>query len=596
MIRTKFKSDCLKSISAYVAAVILCLLILIWVMELWRADLSVPFSYSGDALLSSMSIKGMIDNGWFLHNDFVGMPTGLDLHDFPGSDFFHLLLFKIISLFSPDYAVVMNLFFLLTFPLTTLTSLFVFRQFKLSYAPSIVISLLFAFLPFHFLRGQNHILIASYYMIPLMVMVILWVYSEEPFLFKHDPNNGKLKFEYNFKSISSIVICLLVASTGLYYAFFACFFLLVAGLPIFLHGRIRCNLLILETLIALIIFGTFANILPNMAYVYKHGMNSEAVQRSPVESEMFGMKIDQLLLPVDEHRLPFVAGMKEKYNKIAPLVNENSTSSLGIIGGFGFLILIGRLFYKPSQNGIEKLNDNLSMLNLSSVLLATIGGFGFFAALVIPGIRSYNRISVYIAFFSLFAVALLLERFCQKYVKSNFTKYIYYALLGFILMIGILDQTNKSYVPTYDYIKAEYAGDEIFISQIEASVPTNAMIFQLPYISFPENLSELEMGDYELFRGYLHSKNLRWSYGAMKGREGDAWQRQVSQKPLNDFVKDISLAGFDGIYLDRRGYDDKGAGIEAGLSSLLDTNPMVSDNNSLVFFDMSKYNNKSKQK
>lgn len=595
MIRTEFNNNVWKNILAYAAAVALCLAILIWVMELWNANLHIPFSYSGDALFSGMSIKGMIDNGWFLRNDFVGMPTGFDAYDFPSADVFHLLMLKFISLFSSDYAVVINSFFLLTFPLTTLSSLFAFRQFKLSYASSIVASLLFTFLPFHFLRGEYHILVAAYYMIPLIVMVILWVYSEEPFLFKNNPDNGRLKFEFNFKSTASIVICLLVASTGLYYAFFACFFLLIAGVPIYLLKRKRYNLLIIETLIALIIIGTFANILPNIAYVYNHGTNSEAVQRSPVESEMFGLKIDQLLMPVDGHRLPALANLKNKYNRIAPLVNENRSSTLGFIGSIGFLILIGKLFYKSHQNCTEILNDNLSKLNLSAVLLATIGGLGFFVALVIPGIRSYNRISVYIAFFSLFAVSLLLDRYYRKFVKTKISRYFYYGFLLLILTIGILDQTNKSFVPPYDLLAAEYASDGKFISEIEASVPANAMIFQLPYVSFPENLSELNMGDYELFRGYLHSNNLRWSYGAMKGREGDFWQRKVSQMPLNEFVENLSLAGFNGIYIDRRGYEDKGTEIEAGIKSLLKIEPIISEDNNLVFFNMNEYNKKMKE-
>lgn len=595
MIKIKPKSDSLKNILAYVASVVICILILIWVMELWKADLSVPFRYNGDALLSGMSIKGIVDNGWYLHNKFIGMPTGHDAYDYPSADNYHFLLIKIISYFSSNYAVIMNLYFLLTFPLTTLTSLFVFRQFNISYVSSIVISLLFTFLPFHFMRGQSHIFIAAYYMIPLMVMVILWVYIDKSFLLNYDSDSGKLKFELNSKTIASIVICLLVASAGLYYAFFACFFLLVAGMQVLLLKRKKHDLLIIEILIGLIVVGTFANIMPNMVYVHNHGMNTEAVQRSPVESEMFGIKIDQLLMPVDGHRLSYIAALKNKYNSIAPLVNENSSSSLGLIGSIGFLILIGRLFYKHPMNSDKGIKDNLSILNMSAVLLATIGGFGFFFALIIPGIRSYNRISIYIAFFALFAVNLLLDDLYKKYVKTKVSRYLYYILLGIILVIGILDQSNKSMVPRYDLLKSEYVNDSEFVSQVESSVPVDAMIFQLPYLSFPENLQVKKMGDYELFRGYLHSKHLRWSYGAMKGREGDAWQREVAAKPLNEFLETLSFAGFDGIYIDRSGYEDKGAGVEAGLSSLLNAEPLVSANNRLVFFNMEDYNKRLKE-
>jgi len=42
----------------------------------------------------------------------------------------------------------------------------------------------------------------------------------------------------------------------------------------------------------------------------------------------------------------------------------------------------------------------------------------------------------------------------------------------------------------------------------------------------------------------------------MAGRNGD-WQKQVSGKPVDDFLKTISLAGFNGIYIDRRDFQIK---------------------------------------
>jgi phosphoglycerol transferase len=561
-------------------------------MELWNADLDIPFRYTEDTLWNCMSIKGVIDNGWYLHNNFVGMPTGLDIHDFPSPDVFNFLLIKIISFFNSNYAFVMNFYFLLTFPLTTLAALFVFRNFHFSYAPSIVVSLLFTFLPYHFMRGEKHLFLASYFTIPLMVMVILWVFSDDNILFSHNKDKDSLKFEFNFKSLACFVICLIVASTGIYYAFFACIFLIIAGIRVLIARKRKYSFLAVETLITVIIIGVLINILPNIVYVYNHGMNAESLQRSPVEAEYYAMKIDQLILPVDGHRIEYMSDFKERYNEIAPFVNENTSSSLGIMGSIGFLLLISRLFWKTPQNHTMELSNNLTLLNLSAVLLATVGGFGYFIALIVPGIRSYNRISIYIAFFSLFAVNMLLENLYQKYKEKNFQRYLYYGFLGLLLTIGVLDQTNKTFVPQYELIKSEYINDSEFINKVESSLPEYTMIFQLPYMSFPENLQFLKMGDYQLFRGYIHSKTLRWSYGTMKGREGDRWQRVVTSRPTDEFLKSLSTEGFQGVYVDREGYEDSGAGIEAELKRLLDTEPIISANNRLAFYSMEEYNKK----
>src|SRR5690606_17161453 len=132
--------------------------------------------------------------------------------------------------------------------------------------------------------------------------------------------------------------------------------------------------------------------------------------------------------------------------------------------------------------------NSLVLLNISAVLLATIGGFGsIFALLISPQIRAYNRISVYIAFISLFALAVLIDLLIKKYNKS---KLHYTAMVGVIcilIIIGILDQTDRSLIPNYQLLKEEYLNDREFVGNIESSVPESSIIYQLPYVPFPEN-------------------------------------------------------------------------------------------------------------
>src|SRR5690242_13633101 len=76
----------LRIASQYIAAVVLCGLILCVVLSLWRADLRVPLHYNGDALLHAMFIRGIIDNGWYWQNPSIGAPPGLKMYDFPAVD------------------------------------------------------------------------------------------------------------------------------------------------------------------------------------------------------------------------------------------------------------------------------------------------------------------------------------------------------------------------------------------------------------------------------------------------------------------------------------------------------------------------------
>jgi phosphoglycerol transferase len=579
----------------YTSALIMTLLILMWVMRLWQADLRIPFTYTGDELAISTFVKGMIDNGWFLHNSFIGMPFGLDRNDYPMSDTLNILLLKIVSLFLPNWALTLTVSYLGTFLLTTLSTMFVFTQFGISYLPSLLASLLFSFVPYHFIRGDGHFFLSAYYMVPLIVMVILWVYSEENFFFVQDKTTGKRKlYLLNFKVIVSVIIALLVASAGVYYAFFAAFFLFISGISGYCHKKSVEPLLVSGLLVTLIATGVLINILPSLVYKYKHGENIRVAKRNSEEAELYGMKIAQLLLPVSGHRFYKWANLKAQYNSTAPLVNENDSATLGIIGSLGFLSLTGSLFCRGKDHYVNpNLRDYyllLSFLNISAVLLGTVGGLGSLFSLVIsPQIRAYNRICIYIAFFSLFAVAILLETFYTKHVKSNFGKSAFCSFVGILLVLGIFDQTTRSFAPAYEQVKAEYNNDNTFVRSIESSVPEHSMIFELPYVPFPENPSPHKMGSYEHFKAYLHSKNLRWSYGAMQGRVGDSFQKRVAAEPVGKMAECLAFAGFEGIFINTYGYADGGADMQAKLLRIFNTPPMISADHKLVFFNMGNY-------
>src|SRR5437588_12713454 len=109
----------MKGFLAYPPAVVLCVTILVGVMDLWRADLTVPFAYSWDGLLIGAWTKGVVEHGWYLHNDALGAPAGADLHDFPMADNLHFLLIIFVACFTADYSAVFNVCFLLTFPIAT---------------------------------------------------------------------------------------------------------------------------------------------------------------------------------------------------------------------------------------------------------------------------------------------------------------------------------------------------------------------------------------------------------------------------------------------------------------------------------------------
>ena len=113
------------------------------------------------------------------------------------------------------------------------------------------------------------------------------------------------------------------------------------------------------------------------------------------------------------------------------------------------------------------------------------------------------------------------------------------------------------------------------------------MVYQLPFIYFAGSPTRVDLKGYDLMKGFTHSKDLRWSYGGLQGREAD-WQYGASHLPPDDLVALLAGAGFDGLTIDRAGYDDHAAELERALTAFIGPPDLVSPDERLAFFDLSK--------
>ena len=101
----------------------------------WRADLTVPLRYApvDDTKFYLMLVKGIVEHGWYLSNSHLGAPFGQQLSDYPqGADNLNLALVRCLALFTSNPALIVNLFFLLTFALVSFVAHLVLRSLGLS--------------------------------------------------------------------------------------------------------------------------------------------------------------------------------------------------------------------------------------------------------------------------------------------------------------------------------------------------------------------------------------------------------------------------------------------------------------------------------
>lgn len=555
------------------------LILVVTSLQLWKGDLRVPFSYDSDALSNEMLVKGVIENGWYQKNPSLGAPFGQVLYDYPlGADNLNFGLIKLLGVISDNALAVTNLFFISTFVLISLTALLVLRRLGVSWAISILFALLYSFSPYHLTRGEVHLFLSSYFSLPLTVLLCIWAASDE------QPFSSRIKG----KEILAILSCLVIGSSGIYYAAFSMMLLLSATAIVQISRRRIRRVLPGIALAALILVTVLVNLLPTITFQLAHGAN-ESIERGVGESEINSLKIAELILPIPEHRLESLSDLRNEYAFAAPKP-ATEPHAIGGIASIGFLValVIGLRRMSLLRNGGDGRLSLLALMTFISVLIGTTGGFSvLFSLLISPQLRAWNRIAPLIGFLALGTLAICLERARPQADSPAWKRVAFASFLSLIGIVGMLDQTSKGLLPDYGAIRRLYDSDRTFVRQIEAAHP-GAMVYQLPHHNYPEGGIRERLHQYDMGRPYLHSTTLAYSFGTMKNRSESDWLAEQASKPADQMLPVLSAVGFDGVMISRLGYSDRN--LEQGLDAILEGEAIQSPDGEWVFFDMGPFN------
>lgn len=559
---------------------IITFIIMFFSLKLYNYKLGLPIlDERGDLAIMYMISGEIYHEGWFpVITDRLGYPFNSYFGTFLPFIFINteVLLMKIISLFGfNSFIDIFNIAYILIYPISAIISFYVMRNLKISAFVSMIGALSFAFLPFIFWRIPHYYLAAIYF-IPLTILLCIWLYEDDN-IFKLNKT-----FFKNKKNVFSILFIILIANNGSsYYQFLSCFFICIVALCKFLNYK-KLNK-IYSSIIALILLIFFygINYLPLLIYKKNNFINVD-IPRNFVESEIYSTKISHLLLNTK---------LFPEYYSQAMLVNENSTAYLGIIGIIGFLILIIYMFIN-SNKYVSRISL-LSKLNIAAVLFTTMGGFSsLFSFFITPMLRSYNRISVYIAFISILAFCLIVDKY---FIKRNLVFYISFIIL---LLFSLYDQ-----IPNIDFNNKEksklFVMDKDFIKNIEMSIPEGSAVYQYPSHPMIDAYAPINgVVHYQELIGYLFSDKLKWSAKGDYGREENKWYDEVSKLDPLDFLNEISYAGFNGLYIDKRLFEDQDYinNFQREVEAILNIKPIIHDNDNIFFYSLVDFKNNSLDK
>jgi phosphoglycerol transferase len=574
-----------RTIAAGAAAAALSLALAVALFDVGLADLADPIWYEGDSLYSLALAKGLLDHGTVLRNPDLGAPHGLEFHDFLNPYGLHFAALSAIGWFVDEPGAAVNVLWLLGFPLIAIGAFAGLRLLGLPRAESAVAAVLYCFLPYHLARGQKHLFLSMYYLVPLAAALAVRLHRDAEQLVGARPGSPWPRVGA-WPAFGAALLAFGLGASGVYYAYFGCFFFAAAGVLGALRARALAPLVAAALLVAAVAGSALVGLAPSLGYWREHGRNPAVAHRIAAEAELYGLKIAPMLLPVHAHPIPGWAEIRERYEKRTPLRSESQTATLGLVTGIGLLVLVGwALARVGGLRAAPNVLDGLAALTLAGLLLATTSGFGALVArLGFRAIRAYSRISIWLAFFALAALLVLARPLRERLVRSRAGAAAGVAALALVLALGLADMVSPAFLPDRTAVRRVVAMDRAFVREAEALLPAGTAVFQLPHVGYPEVVPPGRMHSFDSLRPYLHSRTLRWSHGAMKGRPAGEAIAALAARPVAALPAALAEAGYGALLVDRAGYRGEEAALRAALAPPLRAPLVTSENGRFALF------------
>jgi len=543
----------------FLALTMLCSIIAVFFLfQLWSFHPFIPISYDGDGLLTLNGLRNIQLHGWYFSTPNLGAPFGQNLHDFPAvADNLHLLLLWFgIKLFRNEF-LVFNLYFLGAYVLSSVFGYIGSRMLRIAPPAAVLIGVAYAFIN---QQGPGHLYLSAYWAVPLWVAFLIRELSHDSLILIFPDScrpRSLARWACTPRALLITLISLLAATTGLYYAFF---FLSLAFFVSIIKKVSQKNPFQWLPAAWAFIVGVFVlavQYFPIWLYQQRSPNDLAIIGRTVAAVEFYSLKLVNLILPDYGHRLHFFAQLRNRSNPVY-LIGEN-TDAIGLLASIGFIALLVISVHRIVQPKTDT-TSALASFNLIAILISMTGGLAqLMAVFGFTELRVWSRISVVLAFPALIFVV----GFIYKKIEhlGSLVAGITLTLIG---VTSILDTNPTDLSIKLRPLAAQaWESDRELVHNIEEKFGNDAQIFQLPIAPFPEYGSIVSMPDYSHLRGYMHSNTLRWSYGAVKGRNSD-WMLSLPTDP-NQLVESLRTKNFKAIWLNTLGYEDSGLSVIADL-------------------------------
>ncbi len=507
--------------------------------------------------------------------DQFGYPLGMNLNYFPGIDITENTFAQIITLLTGKPFIGINLLVLVTFPLVAFLSYFLFRMTGLTGALAIAGAVAFSLLPYHFGRALGHTYLATLYSAVTGMAFVLLIGSGrfEQIIKKLRKRSTSTKTRVFTLAAFSVMI-VITAWTGVYYVAFTLILGAAALLWRFAHKAHWKNLVFDSLPFAAIGFLAVIGFLPSILATRADPPLAQLSERLPYESVIFAGNLAVALLPLPQSNLPgFGVYNSSVVEAIAAAGWGESTAITNHgtwITSLALIILIVALIIR-TRNGMptEPITARrVSLPFVSYLIVVTLmwfipwGANYLFAGTITAQIRAWNRFTPILLLLFLLGAAAALHR-----TKVATRPAISIPVAAVVLLLTTLDSVVPFRAPyadnTQGAAKITKAANE-YATTVNAAIPDNCGVLQLPYMAYPEFGAVRGVNDYDHFWTSITNPGKKWSYGAVKNTDAGIWSGQLPEIPNDDQVAALRAGGFCALHVDTRGYASERLSVVTG--------------------------------
>lgn len=539
-------------------------------LRITPTDLAQRWTAGGNDQILHYTIFGSAQDVFpYFPNAQLGFPASQNLLFSPLFDPWSALFVALIGPFVPNGVWVLNLYYVAGFAGIGATAYLFFRALRVRPAIATVFGVIGAVLPYHFVRiDYGHPFLANYWSVPLIGILVLVVAGPAT-----DPVARLVSGVSSPRRRRIVTAALLVALTAgvawtvsYYYVFGA----IVLGatwavsVVVVLLGRRPLRSLAWPTFT----LGSLGALIVVQIGVLSLDFDERYTQyfsgRTPQESEYYGGKLQQLLLPSTTSGVPFLRDLATDYQAQTQILVSGENPATGVVAAAAIVLVLAvillRMFAGSSlrrrdgQPAVLRFLDDprvgaLSVAFVFALLFFIVGGLGtMLAYYVSPEIRVWSRLAIVIDFLALGVAAILIDMLAKRMRALV-------PVLALVSVVAAVDQlagvnSTIPLVPTEDAVLRQ------FTAAMDEQLPVGCGVAQLPFKGFPETGPIGGMGDYDEGLPYVYSTDddLRFSYGAVRGtRAGDEWNAATTPE---GFAAEFRDAGACAILVDTAAYPD----------------------------------------